>query len=173
MNRNLVPLMTMTKYRELWLRLMDIFPTVMTDMERGHEDKTILYENYRYNAVVSGSGYMVWVLPCSNQVFWQKAILPILDEYRKERVTWSRHRYNTRAFLVKLPLNVDGVQSFRDWAKSGSTDVESFAANEWSYDDDYADYPYEDWWDSYDEDEPYAEYSEYAEKFERKERRRC
>jgi hypothetical protein len=159
-----------TKYRELWLRLMDIFPTVMMDMERGGDAEIIQYETYRYRAVVAGDGYMVWVLP-STPSFWEKAILPILSEYAAERVTWSKHRYNPRAFLVKLPMNPLGVQNFREWAKSGSTDTLTFVREHlyddgWAYaDDDYWSYQYEDDLDQMDE-----QFEEIAEKFEKKAR---
>jgi hypothetical protein len=48
---------------------MDLFPAAMMDMERGHEQKIIMYETYRYNAVVDGDGYMVWAMP-SSPIFW-------------------------------------------------------------------------------------------------------
>jgi hypothetical protein len=101
--------------------------------------------------------------------------LPILAEYKAERVTWSKHRYNPRVFLVKLPLNTHGVQSFREWAKSGSPDTTAFN-NDLLYDsadyDDYADdWDYDDLYDDdLDNMEELCKHVE--EKFEKKERRK-
>lgn len=170
--RSYTPPATLTRYRELWLRLLDFFPVTQLDLEQGHEDAIIKYETYRYKAVVDGEGYMVWVLS-SSQMFWEKAVLPLLAEYKKERITWSHHRYNPRAFLVKLPLNTYGVQSFREWAKSGSTDTTSFIRESvyddgWAYaDEDYWSYLYEDELDEMEE-----QCEEIEAKFERKTRRR-
>lgn len=171
MQRRYLPTATIVRYRELWLRLVDLFPTAMLDIERGQAEHIITYETYRYNAVVNGNGYMVWALS-SSPLFWNKAILPILAEYKTERVTWSKHRYNPRAFLVKLPLNQGGVQDFREWAKSGSTDTMLF--NGESVYDGVGDYPeYDDYWD-YDDYLDFLEdkYDEIEEAFEKKTRRR-
>jgi hypothetical protein len=146
----------------------------MADMEKSEAlaNLTIGYETYRYKAVVDGDGYMVWMVSSSPN-FWEKAILPILAEYKAERITWSKHRYNPRAFLVKLPLSSSGVQNFREWAKSGSTDTVT-VMRESIYDDDYG-YPEDDYWSYEYEDEldqMDKEYEEIAEKFERKARRK-
>lgn len=170
-----LPTAAIIRYRELWLRLVDLFPTVMSDIEQGLEERIIMYETYRYKAVVRGEGYMVWVLR-SSPLFWHKAILPILAEYKADRITWSTHRYNPRAFLVKLPLNRGGVQDFREWAKSGSTDTTVFIhensyGEEWLYSDD------DDWDDDWDYDCEYDffkedQYEEIEEMFDKKVRMR-
>ena len=162
-----------TKYRELWLRLCDIFPLLMADVEQSEAlaNLTIGYETYRYKAVVDGHGYMVWMISSSPN-FWEKAILPILAEYKAERITWSKHRYNPRAFLVKLPLSSTGVTHFREWVKSGSMDTTTFV-RESIYDDDYG-YQEDDYWGYEYEDEldKMEEYDELAERFDKKARRK-
>jgi hypothetical protein len=146
----------------------------MADMEQSEAlaNLTIGYETYRYKAVVDGDGYMVWMISSSPN-FWEKAILPILAEYKAERITWSKHRYNPRAFLVKLPLSSSGVTHFREWAKSGSPDTLTFDRGD-AYDDEWS--PSDDYWDSWDSDDDLAdlekEYEEIAEKFEKKTRRK-
>jgi hypothetical protein len=149
----------------------------MADMEQSEAlaNLTIGYETYRYKAVVDGDGYMVWMISSSPN-FWEKAILPILAEYKAERITWRKHRYNPRAFLVKLPLSSSGVQNFREWAKSGSTDTVTIMRE--SIYDDYDEHSYDDdWWDYdslYDDDlESMEELCKHVEeKFERRARRK-
>lgn len=170
--RTQISFVAITRYRELWLRLCDIFPTVLMDLERGNEQQIIMYESYRYNAVVEGEGYMVWTMP-SSASFWEKAILPILAEYKAERVAWSKHRYNPRVFLVKLPLSSSGVTHFREWVQSGSMNTESFVrASLYDDHDEHSTYD-DDWWDCYyDEPDTDEIYAAYTEKFDKQTRRK-
>jgi hypothetical protein len=175
--RHYVPLHTITRYRQLWLRLMDMFPTVMMDMEQDGQDKLIIqYESFRYRAVAQGSGYMTWSFPSSPK-FWEKAVLPILAEYSNERMTWSTHRYNPRVFLVKMVFTPDEVQDFRDWAKSGSTNTEEsldYAARRYETDWPFPDDDDFDYYVDYDDDLANEEAitKEVEEKFERKAKRK-
>jgi hypothetical protein len=134
----------------------------------GDGQQIVFYEEYRYKAVIAGSGYMVWALP-STPFFWSNVVLSILAEYKDERVTWSKHRYNPRVFLVKLPMSVHGVALFREWAESGSADITAVIRETYEY-NDYYDDPY-DW---YLDAEPDLDdiYGVYAEKYEKKERER-
>ncbi len=171
--RTIIPFVAIVKYRELWLRLCDIFPVLATDAERSG-DITISFENYRYKAVVDGDGYMVWAVP-SSPSFWEKAILPILAEYKAERITWSTHRYNPRVFLVKLPLSSSGVTHFREWVASGSTNTETFVRESIYDNDGWESYEDDCDWELYydnDLDNEEALQEEVRERFERKTRRK-
>jgi len=165
---------------ELWLRLADIFPTVMLDIEQGRAEDIIQYDTYRYKSPIFGSGYMVWTFS-SSLMFWEKAILPILSEYKAERVTWSNQRHNPRVFLVKLPSTVEGVRRFRIWAKSDSVDTsalcdECIDMDRASWHDDVIDCDYDDYdyYFDYDQEDIALEQLslEVAIKFDKKARRK-
>jgi hypothetical protein len=110
----------MQRYQELWTHFVEFFPWLEEDFQKQPTD-AVKFELYRYNTVERGSGYMCWCIGGVKREFWDKVVVPLIDELKDFRARWKRNKYNPEAFFVLLPSNRDEVAAFRTWVQTGQS----------------------------------------------------
>lgn len=121
------------KYKNLWLRLTELFPDLQTQVETNWTSLpvTARVSPINFEALHPGEaplyheehsrvwGYMVWTIRGIKPSFWEKVVLPLLEPFGSAGVCWMGSTYDDELFHIRIPAQHNDVIAFRRWAAVG------------------------------------------------------